>query len=174
MAWQNEMVIIVRHMINDLDPSNYEFQDSRLEESILVSAQNIKSELDFYNTYSVEVDKRLLTPDPTLTATNISNKDDDFIALCCLKTAIMVTNGQLKYYAMRAISIKDGPTSLDVKGIISGLKMVLEDLTKQYEQAKLDYQTCRAGFGKAILSPYSPGSFAWNNSYMDRRAGYFM
>lgn len=174
MAWQNEMVIIVRHMINDLDPTNYEFGDSRLEEAILVNAQLVKNELDFYNTYYVEVDNRLLTPDPTTTATNTSNKDDDFIALCCLKTAIMITGGQIKYYSLRAYSIKDGPTSLSMDGVVKGLTAINKELNDKYEQAKLDYQTCRAGFGKAILSPYSPGSFAWNNSYMDRRAGFFM
>ena len=36
MAWQNEMSIIVRHLINDLDSSNYTLTDRRIEESILV------------------------------------------------------------------------------------------------------------------------------------------
>ena len=47
MAWQNEMSIIVRHLINDLDSSSYTFTDSRVEESILVAAQLVLIEIDF-------------------------------------------------------------------------------------------------------------------------------
>ena len=47
MAWQNEMTLIVRHLVNDLDSSDYTFTDSRLEESILVSAQLSFLEVDF-------------------------------------------------------------------------------------------------------------------------------
>ena len=32
MAWQSEMVRIIRHIINDMDSSNYSFTDDRLEE----------------------------------------------------------------------------------------------------------------------------------------------
>lgn len=172
MSWQNEMVIIVRHMVNDLNSASYEFSNSRLEEAILVSAQNLKGELEFYHTYNIEVDNRLLTPDPTTTPTNISNKDDDFIALCCLKTSILITHGQWRYYSLRAISTKDGPTSLDMKGIAQAFKNIHDDLIKQFEQAKFDYQ-CSAGGGKAILSPYSPASYTWSDASIDRRSGNF-
>ena len=39
MSWQNEMALIVRHLVNDLDSSDYTFTNDRLEEAILVSAQ---------------------------------------------------------------------------------------------------------------------------------------
>ena len=38
MAWQNEMTVIVRHLVNDLNSSDYTFTDDRLEEAILVSS----------------------------------------------------------------------------------------------------------------------------------------
>jgi hypothetical protein len=47
MAWQNELTIIVRHIIGDLDSDNYSFSDSRIEESILVAAQLIHNEMEF-------------------------------------------------------------------------------------------------------------------------------
>ena len=50
MAWQNEMTLIVRHLINDLDSSDYTFVDSRLEEAVLVSAQLSLLEIDFEKT----------------------------------------------------------------------------------------------------------------------------
>lgn len=173
--WQNEMTIIIRHIIDDLDSTNYQFSDDRIEEAILVAAQLIHNEMEFNIDYSIEVDNRKLTPDPTLTAVGASDKDDDFIALCCLRAGILFTGSQLKTYSLRAISLRDGPSSLDLRGVITGLKALHDDLTAKYEQVKLDYQTSKLGLGKVILSPYSPGSFAWNSTYFmgDGRAGNF-
>jgi hypothetical protein len=161
MSWNNEMVIIVRHIIGDLDPDNYSFSDSRIEESILVAAQLIHNEMEFFIDYTIEVDNGLLTPDPTTTSVAPNNKDDDFIALCCLRSGLLLTNSLLR------------TSSLDMRGIVAGLKMVNDDLTKKYEDVKLDYQTGKLGFGKVILSPYSPGSDNANRGYIDYRAGYF-
>jgi hypothetical protein len=174
MAWQNEMTIIIRHIIDDLDSSAYQFSDDRIEEAILVAAQLIHNEMEFAVDYTIEVDNRTLTPDPTLTAVPPSNKDDDFIALCCLRTGILFTSSQLKTYSLKAIAIRDGASSLDMRGVIVGLKALHDDLVKKYEDVKLDYQTSKLGLGKVILSPYSPGSDSANRGYIDYRAGYFM
>ena len=173
MAWETEMTIIVRHIIGDLDSDNYNFSDSRIEESILVAAQLIHNEMEFFIDYTIEVDNGSLTPDPTTTGVSTSNKDDDFIALCCLRSGLLLTNSLLRTYALKAISIRDGASSLDMRGIVAGLKMVNDDLTKKYEDVKLNYETGKLGFGKVILSPYSPGSDNANRGYVDYRAGYF-
>ena len=86
MAWQNEMTLIVRHLVNDLDSSDYTFTDSRLEESILVSAQLSFLEVDFEQTYTIDVDSVTLSPDPTTS----SDKDDSFINIVSLRTARML------------------------------------------------------------------------------------
>lgn len=174
MAWQNEMIIIVRHIIDDLDSTAYQFSDDRIEEAILVAAQLIHNEMEFTIDYNIEVDGRSLVPDPTLTSVPPSNKDDDFIALCCLRTAILFTSSQLKTYSLKAIAIRDGASSLDMRGVIVGLKALHDDIVKKYEDVKLDYQTSKLGLGKAVLSPYSPGSDSANRGYIDYRAGYFM
>lgn len=174
MAWQNEMTIIVRHIIDDLDSTAYQFSDDRIEEAILVAAQLIHNEMEFTIDYNIEVDGRSLVPDPTKTPIGENPKDDDFIALCCLRTAILFTASQLKTYSLKAIAIRDGASSLDMRGVIVGLKALHDDLTKKYEDVKLDYQTSKLGLGKAILSPYSPGSDSANRGYIDYRAGYFM
>lgn len=174
MAWENEMIIIVRHIIDDLDSSAYQFSDDRIEEAILVAAQLIHNEMEFSIDYNIEVDGRSLTPDPTMTPVGNNPKDDDFIALCCLRAAILFTSSQLKTYSLKAISIRDGASSLDMRGVIVGLKALHDDITKKYEDVKLDYQTSKLGLGKAILSPYSPGSDSANRGYIDYRAGYFM
>lgn len=170
--WQNELVIIVRHIIDDLDSSNYEFSDDRIEEAILVSAQMIKSQVDFQHNYKIEVDNRLLTPDPTTTPVGDEDKDYDFINLCCLKTGLFFLNSLIKTYSIKSIIIKDGMSMLDMRNVVTGLKVLYDDLNKKYDHAILQYQTFRSTGGKAILSPYSPGSYFSGYSF-DERAGYF-
>jgi hypothetical protein len=169
MGWQNEMVIIVRHIVDDLDPLNYSFTDSRLEESILVASQLIHNEMEFSIDYMIEVDNGLLSPDPTLT----SPKDDDFIALCCMRAAVMLMTSMIKTYSLKSISIRDGASSIDTTGIVQGLSQVYKDITTKYEDMKLAYQTGKLGFGKSIVGPYSPGSDTANRGYIDYRAGFF-
>jgi hypothetical protein len=82
-TWQNEMVRIVRHLVDDLDAATY--SDSRLEETVLVSAQMVQLQVTFDKTYTVDVDELLLTPDPTA-----ATRDNAFINLVCLKTACII------------------------------------------------------------------------------------
>ena len=167
MPWQNEMKVIVRHLVNDLDSSSYTFTDSRLEEAVLVSAQLASLEIDFDNTYAIDVDSVSLSPDPTS-----GNKDDSFINLVCLKTAQMLLGSELKTHSLNAISLKDGPSALDLRGIVSGLKILFDDINKKYEEATTQYKL-NGVVGQAILGPYSPGSDAVARTHLTNRAGWF-
>ena len=148
MAWQNEMTLIVRHLINDLDSSDYTFVDSRLEEAVLVSAQLSLLEIDFEKTYTIDVDSVSLSPDPT----NASDKDDSFINIVCLRTARMLIGSELKTNSLNAISLRDGPSALDLRGIVSGLKILFDDINKRYEEAVIQYKL-NGVVGQAILGP---------------------
>ena len=167
MPWQNEMKVIVRHLVNDLDSSDYTFTDSRLEEAVIVSAQLASLEIDFDNTYAIDVDSVSLSPDPTS-----GNKDDSFINLVCLKTAQMLLGSELKTHSLNAISLKDGPSALDLRGIVSGLKILFDDINKKYEEATTQYKL-NGVVGQAILGPYSPGSDAVARTHLTNRAGWF-
>ena len=167
MPWQNEMKVIVRHLVNDLDSSSYTFTDSRLEEAVLVSAQLASLEIDFDNTYAIDVDSVSLSPAPTS-----GNKDDSFINLVCLKTAQMLLGSELKTHSLNAISLKDGPSALDLRGIVSGLKILFDDINKKYEEATTQYKL-NGVVGQAILGPYSPGSDAVARTHLTNRAGWF-
>ena len=168
MAWQNEMALIVRHLVNDLDSSSYTFTDSRIEESVLVSAQLAALEVDFENTYAIEVDSLSLSPDPT----DSTNKDDSFINIVCLKTAQMLLGSELKTHSLNAISLRDGPSALDLRGIVSGLKILFDDTNKKYDEAKMQYNL-NGLVGLAILVPYSPGSDAVARTHLSQRSGWF-
>mgnify|MGYP001171792944 FL=1 len=168
MAWQNEMALIVRHLVNDLDSSSYTFTDSRIEESVLVSAQLAALEVDFENTYAIEVDSLSLSPDPT----DSGNKDDSFINIVCLKTAQMLLGSELKTHSLNAISLRDGPSALDLRGIVTGLKILFDDTNKKYDEAKMQYKL-NGVVGQAILGPYSPGSDAVARTHLSQRSGWF-
>jgi hypothetical protein len=168
MSWQNEMVVIVRHLVNDLNSSEYTFTDDRLEESVLVAAQLASLEIDFENTYSIDVDSVTLTPDPTASG----NKDDSFINLVCLKTARLLLGSELKTHSLNAISLRDGPSSLDLRGIVSGLNILFQDIAKRYDDAVIQYKL-NGVVGEAILGPYSPGSDSVARTSLSYRSGWF-
>ena len=162
------MVVIVRHLVNDLNSSDYTFTDDRLEESVLVAAQLASLEIDFENTYSIDVDSVTLTPDPTASG----NKDDSFINLVCLKTARLLLGSELKTHSLNAISLRDGPSSLDLRGIVTGLNILFEDIAQRYEDAVLQYKL-NGVVGEAILGPYSPGSDSVARTSLSYRSGWF-
>ena len=159
MAWQNEMTLIVRHLVNDLNSSSYTFQDDRIQEAILVSAQLMVNELDFEKEYTIEVDGASLSPDPTE-----GTKDDPFISLVALKCACILTGSELKTKSLSAMSIKDGPSAIDTRGIVQGLNIIYTDLCSKYETAKLQYLATRTVNGTAILSPYSSPNYSYPRS----------
>lgn len=168
MSWQNEMGIIVRHLINDLDSSNYTFTNDRVEEAILVAAQLVFLDVDFEQTYTIEVDGSSLSPDPT----DSSNKDDSFINIVCLRTACLLLGSEVKTNALSAMSIKDGPSAIDTRGIVANLHILHKGLCERYEDAKMQYKL-NGVVGQAIFSPYSPGSDGVARTNMSNRSGWF-
>ena len=153
MSWQGQMSTIVRHLINDLDTENYKYTTNRIESSILVSAFLVAGEADFSNSYDINVENCIIDPDPTESET----KDTDFIILTCLKTACIIIGSELKIEAANAISIKDGPSAIDLRGVSSTLLALYRDLSNKYDSIVQDYGYS-TNIGSAILGPYSPGS----------------
>ena len=169
MAWQNEMSLIVRHLINDLDSTSYVFPDVRIEEALLVGVQLALHEADFDQDYTVDVDSLSLSPDPT-TATP---KDSGFVVLSCLKTSCLLLGSELKTHALNAISLKDGPSSIDLRGIVQGLQSGHDFVCEKYEAALIQHKLGDGAIGQAVLSPYAPGSDSIASNILSGRSGYF-
>ena len=167
MSWQGQMSTVVRHLISDVDPTAYTFSANRIETSILVAAQLITMNVDFNNTYTINVESCALYPDPTDTDT----KDNPFIALTCLRAACIVIGGDIRKESGNAISIKDGPSAIDLRGVTSTLTVLYKDLCEKYEHALLEYRAGSSVAGQSILGPYSPGSDLVNRNYSDHRSG---
>ncbi len=170
MSWQGEMGTIVRHLVNDVDPSNYKFSDERIETAVLVAAKLTVMNVDFANSYSINVEGSTLSPDPTDTET----KDDAFVTLVCLRTACIIIGSEIRSESGNAISIQDGPSAIDLRGVSQTLTVLYKDLCTKYDKLLLDYRAGSSVAGHAILGPYSPGSDAISRNYDDfRSAGFF-
>ena len=171
MSWQGQMSTVVRHLISDVDSSSYTFSANRIETTILVAAQLLTMNVDFDNTYTINVESCSLSPDPTDTDT----KDNPFIALASLRAACIIVGSEIRKESGNAISIKDGPSAIDLRGVTSTLTVLYKDLCEKYEHALLEYRAGNSVVGQSILGPYSPGSDMVGRNYSDHRSGgYFI
>jgi hypothetical protein len=150
MSWNTEIVTIVRHLIDDTDFSSPRYPDERIEQTILVAAQLIQTELNFETTYSINVEECHLNPDPTLS----ENKDDGFINLTALKAAVIVVGAEYRAYGLSSVKVTDGPSSIDMTNAATHMKHLYDTLSERYEQYKLNFAAANNNVGKAILSPY--------------------
>jgi len=158
MAWTTDMVIVVRGLINDL-VETYTYSDARLQELICIGAVLTIQEVDFDTSYTIDLDNSTITPDPS--------SDDDFVALVSLKTACMISQGEHRDAAKKAISVKDGPAYVDTKDRAKHLGDIAEDACQAYSKAKLNYQIGDGSLGRAIVGPFTTG----NSPDIGRRFG---
>ena len=96
--------------------------------------------------------------------------------LACLKAACIIVGSEIRKEASNAIAIKDGPSSIDLRGVTGTLSVLYKDLCEKYEKYLLDYKTGRSIGGQSIIGPYSPGSdfVARNQGYYDHRSGGYL
>lgn len=146
-TWQDKSTIIVRSLINDLDSTDYTYEDNRLMQLFVTAAHLIKKEVEFNTTYTIDVVGIEITPDPS--------SDDAFINLVSLKTACMVLAGEVKTYAANGIKIVDAGASIDMSQAFDNHKKLYDQLCKDYERAKMAYVLGNVNTIKAILTPYT-------------------
>lgn len=164
--WKTDIVIMLRSLIGDLDRTK--FTDERLRQIIAVGAYNVVNDADFINAYVVDIGAVSITPDP------VTKKDTDFTVLTLYKSACILLGSEVKTESANAISIKDGPSAIDLRGVSASLNTLYNDLCKKYDDMLQMYlYTAGSGdgtpAGAAVLSPYSPASIGLNaNTYDDR------
>jgi hypothetical protein len=170
MSWHNTIPVMVRYLINDVDPSSYKYSDPRIEKTVLVGAQFVSLELEFPNIYTIDFNNDSIIPDPT----EENTRDNSFINLVALKTACIIIGSEFKTEAANAISIKDGPSAIDLRGVSSTLGILYKDLCDKYQAMADDYKFT-GDTGQAILGPYSPGAdfIARTHNDYDFRGNYF-
>lgn len=147
MAWQNEIVRVVRFLIDDIDCSTY--TDDRLEETVIVAAQLSQLEIDYDTTYSIDVDELTISPDPT------SPRDDSFINLVSMKAACIILSAEAKAATGQAVKVTDGPSTIDMTLVYKAKQERAKDVCDAYKQAVLQYQAGTRSVGEAIIGPYT-------------------
>ena len=159
MAWDTELVEMVRVLISDLDTTET-FADLRLQQTIATAAVLVAQEVDLGQTYTITVSPSgTLTPDPTVAAT----RDNVAVALFPLKAACIIDTNKLQDATCTAIRVRDGDSEIDLRSSFKGYKDILEfGPCKTYEVLKANINANRAFVGEAILGPFRSAEFAIN------------
>jgi hypothetical protein len=158
MAWNTEMPIILRNIINDY-ATTPKYTDNRLQQLILVAAQLLQQDLDFTTSYIIDIQNSLLTPDPTIT-TSTFTRDDAFINLVILRSACVLSMGEFRQ-AGGGIIVRDMNLNIDTRKNLPGLQLSVKNFCDLYNQAKWEYQTGAGNVGEAVLGPYKYGPFVF-------------
>lgn len=157
MSWQEEIPLITRVWINDLDETSPTYSDDRILQVITVAAQNVVREVSLINTYSIDVINSTISPDPTLNNT----EDKDFVALVALKAACILDQSTFRTKAINeGIKTSLGSASLQVAGNLSGYKTLLDvGPCAMYSQLRTEFEIGNPSVVQAVLSPFVGNKF---------------
>ena len=155
MAWENEMTLIVRTLINDLaNPPTY--SDSRIQQVIVVAGTYVQEEANLTTTYNIDVSAVTITPDPVS-----PTRDTVFVGLTCLKAACFLDQSTFRTKAaMEGIRTALGSANLSISGNLSGYKILLDQgPCAMYSSLLNDWNIGNATAVQAILSPFVGNTF---------------
>lgn len=154
MAWDIEIPIIVRVLINDLSDSPT-YADDRLLQIITVAAKYVQFDVVLDHQYVIDVANPSITPDPTL------DNDSIFISLVALKAACLVDQSILRTKAaLEGIRAALGPASLSVAGNIAGINLIIEKGScAAYDELTSHWDVKEATAVRSVLSPFVGNKF---------------
>ena len=150
MAWQDEMIPILRTLVADTSGDGY--VDATLKQTLAVAAYQVVQQLSFANEYVIRVSTQTISPDPTDDAT----KDDSFVNLVTQKAACIIDRGSAITAASQAIAVKDGSSAIDLRDVYKGkLSLLKQGWCAVYEDTKLEYQSgAYAIAGACVMTPF--------------------
>lgn len=154
MAWQTNILSLVRVLINDLnEPPVY--SDERLTQTITVAARYVKFDVQLDTEYEVDSINNTITPDP------VQNKDEIFLCLVSLKAACIVDQSTFRTKAAsEGIKASLGPAQLSLSGHLSGFRDILaHGPCKLYADLATHWDIKQATAVAAILGPFVGNDF---------------
>ncbi len=170
MSWQIEMGETLRVMVGDLAGATY--TDSTLQRTLVVGARLVYQDgLNFTQNYVMTVDpvSPNIVPDPTDDVNK--TRDYNFINLSCLKAASIIYQGSAVIAASQAIFVRDGSSSIDLRGVFGAWAKLLEKgYAAVYQQAKTDFLLGSTKIaGAAVMTPFRLFALGdWGPSFGDR------
>jgi hypothetical protein len=155
MTWQDEILIIVRTLINDLDSESQSYSDDRLLQVITVAAKFVQFDVVLDHQYLVDVVNKIITPDPTI------DNDSIFISLVGLKSACMIDQSTLRSKAaLEGIRASLGPAQLAVAGSLAGFDLIIDKgPCAAYDELTSHWDVKEATAVRAVLSPFAGNKF---------------
>lgn len=154
MAWDTNLVIMTRVLINDLSAPQKN-TDSYLQQVLVTAGILADSEIEFPNDYVYDVSGITIVPDP------ITEQDIIFQALVPLKAACIMIQGDFRLALGQGIKVRDGDSAIDTSVSFRGYKDILQfGPCAVYEQLKWDIQSGKsdgqsaAVIGSAVMSPF--------------------
>lgn len=151
MAWDEEMNIITRALINDIDASK--FTDDRLNQAILVATRFVLAEVSFPIDYVIDVVNETMIPDPTSAA----YRDENIINLATVKAACIIDRGSAAEASGQAIRVRDGQSEVDLRDAFKAkLDLIKLGWCAVYIDMKTEYAYARTGqvIGAAVMTPF--------------------
>jgi hypothetical protein len=157
MAFNDTAIVMLRVIISDLGETPT-YSDSRLEETLIVAAHLVQTDIGTDN-YTINVPALTLSPDPALTA----SRDDAFLNLVVLKSACFIDFATYRTKAvLEGVRATLGPANIGISGNLKGFQVLLESAgsaCKLYERMLNNYLFGDGIVVRAILSPFSSPNF---------------
>lgn len=149
MSWQNELTIITRTLINDLDEP-YEYSDARIQQVLTVAGKYVQFDINLDHAYTIDVLNNNISPDPT------TDNDSIFISMVCLKAACIIDQGTFRTKAaLEGIRTALGPAQLSFGGSLTGWQAIIDHgACGLYDELTSHWDVRNASAWAAVLSPF--------------------
>lgn len=145
------MPLILQMLVND--PTGTTYTTDILTRCLVVAAFQVKQDADFSAAYVTDIVGLTITPDPV----DMDQPDESFVNLVCLKAACILNRGAAVVAANRAIAVRDGSSSIDLRSVVlSQLKLLEKGWCAVYDDQLFRYQSDQFnGFaGAAVMTPF--------------------
>ena len=147
----------LRYLVNDLDITNYTWNDIQLAKFITIAAIDVFAffgpdwDQVLIGPYSVNTTSLSIDPDP------LTNGAPDGVAnLIVLKAACIISNSEFKKLNSTAgWKIVDDRSTIDGSKALDALKQVRDAFKELFDNSFNSFQAGNYNIGTAILSPYS-------------------
>jgi len=158
MAWETDLVTMLRNVIFDVDSTDYTYSDNRLKEMLVVSAHLVTQEIAFDTDYTITISTTGISPDPTDSTDANSVAFRNFLVL---KAACLADQSSLRTKALSAgVSARLGPAAITTNPSVRGFDLLMkEGPCASYADLKWEYEIGNAKAIRAILSPFVGNTF---------------
>jgi len=148
--WSDDAVLLTRAIIGDFTEP-YVYYDDRLFDLFLFGCKLVLLDVSFAENFSINLNSSTITPAP--------DSNSGIITLGALRAGVLIANSEYKAKAAGAVTIVDGPSTINLAASATAFKARVDQLQKDYDKAKMQYVFGQGrGYGIVITPTTSNGS----------------